>query len=117
MHNGINAYQKANRVVNQDRLVQARFLRTIAEQLSGLVAQWDLDQVDTVVTANLRFWTVVQADAIDENCPLPAPLRKNLLKLSSVVDRRTLEIIENPTPDKLDLLISINISCAEGLEM
>jgi flagellar protein FlaF len=116
MSNGIGAYQKANRVLASDRLVQARVLRTAIGRLQDLRNNWNPDNLNDALKYNQRFWTVVQADAMSDDCPLPADLRTNLLRLSAFVDRRTLEIYENPTPEKLDTLIAINISCAERLE-
>ncbi|MCP4716086.1 MAG: flagellar biosynthesis regulator FlhF, partial [Deltaproteobacteria bacterium] len=48
--------------------------------------------------------------------PMPVDIRRNLLQLSVVVDRVTFDILENPAPEKLTMLININRNIAAGLK-
>lgn len=64
---------------------------------------------------NWRLWTMIQANLVQPDSPIPDETRLNLLSLSNFVDRRSAEIIAEPAPDKLDILIRINQQIAGGL--
>lgn len=70
--------------------------------------------VDTV-RLNWRLWTIFQSDLSEPDNNLPEELRNNMLTLCNYVDKRTVEILSNPTPEALDVLISINRNIASGL--
>jgi len=50
-----------------------------------------------------------------EDNPLPEEVKHNLLSLSLFIDRRTFEALAYPAPEKLDILININLNVAAGL--
>lgn len=64
---------------------------------------------------NWRLWTIIQANLVEPETPIPEETRLNLLSLSNFVDRRSAEIIASPTAAKLDILIQINQQIAGGL--
>lgn len=64
---------------------------------------------------NWRLWTIFQASLLDPECPMPAEIRANILSLANFVDRHTADIIAEPAPDKLQVLITINRELAAGL--
>lgn len=70
--------------------------------------------VDTV-RLNWRLWTIFQSEVSEPDCGLPAELRDNMLTLCNFVDKRTVEILADPKPDMLDVLININRNIAAGL--
>jgi flagellar protein FlaF len=70
--------------------------------------------VDTV-RLNWRLWTIFQSDLSDPETDLPADLRSNMLTLCNFVDKRTVEILSDPKPQSLDVLININRNIAAGL--
>ncbi len=70
--------------------------------------------VDTV-RLNWRLWTIFQSEISEVEVDLPDELRKNMLTLCNYVDKRTVEILSNPKPDMLDVLININRNIAAGL--
>jgi flagellar protein FlaF len=67
------------------------------------------------VRVNWRLWTILQADLLGQECPLPDDLRGSLLSLARFIDKHTVDIIADPKPEKLDVLISINRELAGGL--
>ena len=67
------------------------------------------------VRLNWRLWTIFQASLFEPDCPLPTDLRDNILSLCGFVDKHTASVINDPAPDKLDILISINRELAGGL--
>jgi flagellar protein FlaF len=50
----------------------------------------------------------------DEN-PLPVEIRNNILTLSLFVDKRIIDVMANPEPEKLKIVIDINLNLAAGL--
>lgn len=70
--------------------------------------------VDTV-RLNWRLWTIFQSDLSDPETDLPADLRSNMLNLCNFVDKRTVEILADPKPQSLDVLININRNIGAGL--
>jgi len=64
---------------------------------------------------NQRIWTILQGELAREDNPLPIQLRQDLLTLSVFVDKRTFEVLAYPSPERLDMLIKINLNLAAGL--
>jgi len=64
---------------------------------------------------NQKLWTFFQSELEAEDNPLPPELRRNLMALIEFIDRRTFMIMAAPSPEKLDVLISINRNIAAGL--
>lgn len=67
------------------------------------------------VRRNWRLWTIFQASLVDAECTLPKEVRANLLGLANFIDRHTAQILGNPDPVKLDVLVNINRQIGEGL--
>lgn len=67
------------------------------------------------VRLNWRLWTIFQAELTQEDSPLPADLRINMLTLCQFVDRHTVSCLTEPTPEKLKALIDVNRHIAAGL--
>lgn len=67
------------------------------------------------VRLNWRLWTIFQSNLVDPEAPIPMPIRENMLALSNFVDRRSAEILSNPTPELVDALVNINAQIAGGL--
>ena len=70
--------------------------------------------VDTV-RLNWRLWTIFQSEVTEVDIDLPEELRSNMLTLCNYVDKRTVEILSDPSPILLDVLININRNIAAGL--
>jgi flagellar protein FlaF len=47
--------------------------------------------------------------------PLPKKLREDILSLSAFIDKRTFDIMAYPRPEKLAIIININLNLAAGL--
>lgn len=75
----------------------------------------DRDGLLAVVRLNWKLWTIIQADILDDNSPLPLEVRQNLLTLSNFIDRHTVGIITTPDAEKLSSLVEINKNIAAGL--
>lgn len=101
------------------RELEAAVLNKAAALMEQVVGRWGQDpnyeELDSALKYNQTLWSVFQAELMDEANPLPVELRANILSLSSFVDRRTFEVMAYPEPTKLDILIKINRSLADGL--
>lgn len=101
------------------RELEAAVLNKAASLMEDVMGHWqedtDHELLDSALKYNQTLWSVFQAELMDEANPLPTTLRENILSLSSFVDRRTFELMAYPEPAKLDILIKINRSLADGL--
>jgi len=73
------------------------------------------EQILDAVRLNWRLWTIIQAEQADPKCATPKSIREALLSLSNFIDKRSVDLLATPTPDKLEVLISINRNIAAGL--
>ncbi|KAF0223967.1 MAG: hypothetical protein FD176_1565 [Rhodospirillaceae bacterium] len=73
------------------------------------------DDLLVAVRLNWRLWTIFQAELSGEESALPDQMRLDMLSLCNFIDRRSVDIIAEPLPAKLDVLININRQIAAGL--
>jgi flagellar protein FlaF len=101
------------------RDVEADVLTKAALKLKDCQDRWTEKDRDARLTAalnyNQRIWTIFQAELEKPENPLPDTLKFDLLRLSVFIDRRTMETIAYPAPEKLTILININHNIAAGL--
>ncbi len=69
----------------------------------------------TAVRLNWRLWTIFQAELAGPENELPLDLRQNMLSLCNFIDKTTIDIIADPSPEKATVLITINRNIAAGL--
>ena len=74
-----------------------------------------IDRLFAALKLNSLLWSIFQAEITREDNPLPRQVRQDLLTLSLFVDKRTKEIMCFPEPEKLTILIDINLNLAAGL--
>jgi len=60
-------------------------------------------------------WSIFQSELTRKDNPLPRQLKENILSLSLFIDKRILEVMAYPAPEKLKILIDINLNLAAGL--
>jgi len=115
----LEAYRTAQKSVMSGREIEAMALTKAALQLKKCRNNWDIDDRDGKRFESLKFnqdiWTILQGELAKDDNPLPLQLRQDLLSLSLFVDRRTFDIMAFPSPEKLDILININLNIAAGL--
>lgn len=66
---------------------------------------------------NQRLWSIFQASLIDPGCELPREIRDNVLTLSILIDRHLMSRLGDLDPGKIQPILDINRSIAEGLSM
>ena len=64
---------------------------------------------------NQRLWTIFQGALSEPDCPLPKPVRDNVLALSVMIDRHILSRLADLDGTKIGPILEINRSIAEGL--
>jgi flagellar protein FlaF len=101
------------------RETEARVLMKAAHQLKEIQGSWnsqDRDQrLDAALKYNQRVWTIFQSELSKTDNPLPPFIKRNMLVLSAIIDKRIFETMAFPSPEKLTLMIEINESIAAGL--
>jgi flagellar protein FlaF len=101
------------------RDIEAEVLTKAALKLKSCQENWSSASFKTDLNAALKFnqrvWTIFQAELGNANNPLPERLKIDLLRLSAFIDKRTIELMVNPAPEKLTILININFNIAAGL--
>jgi len=94
-------------------------LTKAALQLKKCQSDWDPDDRNGKRTESLeknqRIWSILQGELSRADNPLPKQIRQDLLSLSLFIDKRTFDIMAYPSPEKLDVLININLNIAAGL--
>lgn len=85
-----------------------------ARLMEGAKTQEKPELLDAI-RRNWRLWTIFQANLVDAECTVPAEVRANLLGLANFIDRHTAQLLGNPDPDKVDVLVRINRQIGEGL--
>jgi flagellar biosynthesis activator protein FlaF len=115
----IEAYKTAQKTVMSGREIEAAALTKAAAMLKEIQKYWDAPDREEVLLEALKFnqllWSIFQAELVDENNPLPKKLREDILSLSVFIDKRIIDVMAFPAPEKLTAIININLSLAFGL--
>lgn len=88
-----------------------------AARLQGIRDEWDgrRGELDEALTYNRKLWTILVTAVMEEDNPLPAPLKQNLANLGIFVFKHTMTLMGAPAPERLGVLININREIAAGL--
>ena len=89
----------------------------MARRLDSAIQVWEQepDALLNAVRLNWRLWTIIQAELLEPECQVPQEIRQNLLNLSNFIDKRSVELISKPHPDKIAVLVNINRQIGAGL--
>lgn len=93
----------------------ARLLRECQKNWQTYTQKQLLTQLAEACKYNQRVWAVFQAEAMQEDNPLPAQLKRNILLLAGFVDKKLIDVLAYPSPEKLTQVIDINLNIAAGL--
>jgi flagellar protein FlaF len=117
--NPLDAYRNVEKATLSQRELEASVLSKAAIQLQSVKENWTRDdhdaQLEAALDFNQRVWTFFQAELSAEDNQLPEEIKRNILVLSAFVDRRSFEVMAYPAPEKLEVLININMNVAAGL--
>ena len=117
----IEAYRTAQNT-NENmsgRDIEAAALTRCALMLSACQNNWNAVGRDVHLSEALRnnqmVWSILQSELANDDNPLPIEVRNNLLTLSVFIDKRIIDVMASPAPEKLQILIDINLNLAAGL--
>lgn len=117
--NRLQAYNTVNKATMSGREIEAAVLTKAALKLKDCQKYWDADdreeRLKEALQFNQRVWSIFQGELAKEDNPLPKKVRLNVLRLSAFIDRRILETMASPAPEKLGVVIDINNNIAAGL--
>ena len=117
--NPAEAYKSTDQATMSGREIEATVLTRAALKLKECQNNWNAEnrdqKLDDALKFNQRIWSILQAELAKEDNPLPVQLRRDLLSLSVFIDRRILETLAYPSPEKLSIIIAINTNIAAGL--
>jgi len=115
----LKAYDSVNKSTMSARDIEAKVLTKAALKLKEWQDNWTENgkgaKLEAALKYNQRVWTIFQAELEKPENPLPTSLKVDLLRLSAFIDKRTLEMLAFPAPEKLTILININHNIAAGL--
>lgn len=113
------AYESVNKSTMSGRDVEAEALTKAALKLKVCQDHWEENirnaKLHDALKYNQRIWTILQAELERSENPLPIDLKRDLLRLSFFIDKRTMETLAYPAPEKLTILININNNISAGL--
>lgn len=116
---GIGTYQGVQKASMTGRQLEAAVLTKGALLLKQCQDTWESEnrpaELDSALTYNQAVWSIFQNELAKEDNPLPRKLREDLLSLSVFIDRRIFEVMANPAPEKLTIIMNINTNLAAGL--
>jgi len=117
--NALRAYDQVSRTTLSGPEIEAAALTKAAIKLKSCQDNWHADgrdsKLDEALKFNQRMWSIFQGELGREDNPLQRDVRRDVLKLSAFIDKRILEIMAYPDPEKLTAIISINQNIAAGL--
>jgi flagellar biosynthesis activator protein FlaF len=113
------AYRNVQKITSSGREIEALVLSRAAQKLAEVQNNWNApdrdEQLDEALRYNQQIWSIFQGELMKEENPLPKPLRRDILSLSAFIDRRIIEVMASPDPEKLNVIININLNIAAGL--
>jgi flagellar protein FlaF len=113
------AYRTVQKVTSSDSEIEALVLTRAAQKLAEVQNNWDAPDRDELLDEALRYnqqiWSIFQGELLKEDNPLPRQLREDILSLSAFIDKRIFEVMNSPDPEKLTVIVNINLNIAAGL--
>lgn len=116
----LEAYRTASSSTNMSgREIEAAALTRCALLLSDCRKNWDAPNrsvnLNEALRINQRVWSILQGELTSPGNPLPKKMKEDLLSLSIFIDKRIIQIMADPVPEKLNIIIDINLNIAAGL--
>lgn len=109
----------AQRNTPDQRELEGRILLKAAKMIKDLQDDWDSrtpEILETTLKYNRQVWMVFYDTALENpDGDRPNDLRSNIINLANFIFKREVEIMADPQPQKLDVLININREIAAGL--
>lgn len=101
------------------RELEAHVLLKATRFLQDIQKDWDnvtSEVLEETLKYNRQIWIMFYDTALENpEGDRPNDLRSNIINLANFIFKREIEIMGNPSPEKLDILININREIAAGL--
>jgi flagellar biosynthesis activator protein FlaF len=113
-----DAYSKRGQGAADQRRLEGDALLKAAARLQDVHRGWRPElyrDLESALLYNRRLWTIFAAEAANDATNLPLELRNNIASISVFVFKRSLELMTQPAPEKIEALIDINRNLAAGL--
>ena len=104
------AYQQANKI-DSDNLISWACVKAAHKMKKAKALT--LEQQKQAVRVNWRFWTIVQGEIFDTECPWPSDIKNDLVYLSNFVDKSTINFFASGDKSNIDALIKCNLDLSE----
>ena len=115
----LRAYESVSKATQSGREIEAAVLTKAAVKLKDCRDNWDApdrdNRLEEALNYNQRIWSIFQSELSREDHELPKKLRLNILRLAAFIDRRILETMAFPSPEKLKIVIDVNNNLGAGL--
>lgn len=115
----MNVYKKAQMDTLTGRELEAAVLTKAAMLLKDCRDNWNAPDRDSRLEDALKYnqliWSLFQGELSMPDNPLPKKLREDILSLSVFIDKRILDILAFPAPEKLSFIVDANLNLAAGL--
>jgi flagellar biosynthesis activator protein FlaF len=117
MQHGASAYAAVATKTANPRELEATLLLKAASRLQAIKDGWDARKGDLheALTYNRKLWTVFVTAVAQDDHQLPKAVRENVANIGLFVMNHTVAVLQEPQPQKLGALISINREIAAGL--
>jgi flagellar protein FlaF len=111
------AYRRNENAGKDELSLEIQALVRSSSSLRQIKENWDnsKDDLPQVLEKNRRLWTYLASAVRDESCQQTITVRQNILNLANFIFKRTYEVLAHPAPEKLEVLININMQIANGL--
>jgi flagellar protein FlaF len=117
--NSLKSYHHVEQTTISGRETEARVLTKAAVMLKQCQKNWHAadrrQKLHEALNFNQKIWSWIQGELMNENNPLPKFLKENILSLSVLIDKRIFNVMAYPAPEKLKIIIDINLNLAAGL--
>ena len=103
------------------RMLENKVLLKAAAKMEDLVKRLKagekprVAEIGEIMEFNQKLWILFTDDACNDAHPLPQDLKNNIANLALFVFKRTRDVLIDPTPANIQVLIDINRNIAAGL--
>jgi flagellar biosynthesis activator protein FlaF len=119
MQTAYNVYQTIDKEGMSQRELEASVLTKAGMMLKRCQESWEApdleNRLEEAIRYNQKVWSFFQSELTMPDNPLPKNIREDILNLSIFIDKRLFEVLAYPEPQKLNIVININMNLAAGL--
>ena len=115
--NTVSGYAQTEIAGMNEAELESRALIKTAAALNNVKENWETsgNELAQALEKNRKLWSILASAMTEEDCPQPKEVKQNIINLASFIFKRTIDVLAHPSPEKLDILININMNIARGL--